>query len=110
MKWGDILLDVSDLIVLVYCKKEERLNRLKEREKNRFGKRIMPGNDMYENHKAFIKWAMDYDTGDLEMRSQKSQDLWIQRANCKVLKISNEDLQSSIEQIMNYCLSQPNII
>lgn len=79
----------------------------KEREKNRFGERIMLGNDMYENHKAFIKWAMDYDTGDLEMRSP---DLWIQKANCKVLKISNGDLKSSIEQIMNYCLSQPNII
>jgi len=102
LKWGDILLEKSDLIVLVYCDKDTRLERLKLREEKKFGDRIKPGNDMYENHIAFINWAMEYDTGGLNMRSKKSEELWVSMANCKVLSITNTDLNHAVKEVLDF--------
>lgn len=53
-----------------------RIARLKKREKERFGSRIEPGGDMYQQHLEFIDWAKKYDTGGLNMRSKAKHDEW----------------------------------
>ena len=90
LQWGDFLRDEIDLIVYLYIEKDIRIKRLVKRERERFGDRILPGNDMYDNHQAFITWAESYEDGDLSMRSRESETEWIKAAKCKVIKIEKE--------------------
>ena len=72
--WGDDLIPYFDLAIRMVTDTETRLKRLKEREYRRFGDRIRTGGDMYEEHIKFLKWASEYDTGDITMRSKAKHD------------------------------------
>ena len=98
-KWGDILLKKSDLIILLYTEQDERIRRLKEREKKEFGERIKPGNDMYENHKGFLEWAMEYENGGPEMRSRTSLEAWVKLACCKVFHFDNRESEEIVKEV-----------
>ena len=103
LKWGDkILEDSSIVLIYLYIEPKIRIKRLKKREIERFGDRINFGNDMYENHKLFIDWARRYETGDLNMRSMKSEVEWIGRAKGKVIKIDKELSIKDIIEILKY--------
>ena len=91
LKWGDFIRDRLDLIILKYVDQENRIKRLMAREKERYGNRIDPGNDMHEIHKEFIEWNKKYETGGMEMRSRKSELEWISNIKCKVIKLENND-------------------
>ena len=90
LQWGDFLRDRIDLIVYLYVDRETRIARLIARERQRFGDRLLPGNDMHENHRAFIAWAESYESGGPDMRSRMSETAWIEAAKCKVVKIERE--------------------
>lgn len=92
--WGDRLLDSADLIILLYTEKEERLKRLRRREEQEFGSRVLPGGDMYENHNAFIEWAGKYDEAGMEQRSRVKLENWVEKAKGKVLYFYNEESQA----------------
>ncbi len=42
--------------------KEERLRRLKHRQRSEFGSRIDPGGDMEHEHLSFLEWASEYES------------------------------------------------
>ncbi len=90
LEWGDFLRNDMNLIIYLYVEKEIRIQRLRAREKSRFGDRIMYGNDMHERHEAFIKWAESYEDGGLEMRSARSEKLWMSQTKCTILRIEKE--------------------
>lgn len=100
-EWGDSLLERSTLIVLIECDKEVRLDRIRKREKERFGDRILPGNDMYKVHSDFLIWAAGYDTGDISMRSKASHLNWLEGAKCPVIEIKNDLFEESLDRIMS---------
>src|SRR5690554_4167938 len=64
--WGDKLKSVFDLVVFLYVPCKIRLERLKKREFQRYGKSILPGGKMFEESKKFLEWTSKYDNGDLE--------------------------------------------
>jgi len=101
--WGDSLLEKAELIVLLYLNAEDRKKRLQQREYKQFGDRIRYGGDMFEIHRDFIKWAMKYDKGDMDMRSLKSEEAWVQKAHCPVLRITNDNENKTLEQILPLC-------
>lgn len=90
LQWGDFLRARMDLIIYLFVDRCTRIERLRKREKERFGARIEKGNDMYENHEAFIAWAESYEDGGLDTRSRKSETAWIAAAECEVLRIETE--------------------
>lgn len=57
---------------------EVRLQRLKQRERQRFGFRIEEGGDLYEEHTAFLRWAEGY-----ESRIGEGRNLATDRAFCE---------------------------
>jgi hypothetical protein len=69
----------------MYVNQKIRRKRLLKREKQRYGSRIEYGNDLYQNHIAFMDWAMQYEQGDLNMRSRLRHMIWIQDLKCKVI-------------------------
>ena len=77
---------------------EERIKRLKEREYHRFGDRILPNGDMYEDLQKFLKWAAGYDDGGLETRSALHHKQWLRLITCPVITVdgtrtTNENLK-----------------
>lgn len=80
--WGDALIPLFDLVVRLVVPAEERIFRLKKREYQRFGGRILAGGDMYEEHQKFLQWASEYDNGDISMRSKAMHDEWQKEISC----------------------------
>ena len=85
--WGDPLIPYFTLAVRLFTPTDVRLQRLKARESERFGARILPGGDMYEEQQAFYRWAAGYDTGGVEMRSKAMHDAWSQKLSCPLLTL-----------------------
>lgn len=83
--WGDELIPYFDVVVKLETPTDVRIKRLKVREANRFGSRILEGGDMYFNHLRFIEWAKVYDYGGLDVRSNLLHNTWLKKINKKVL-------------------------
>ena len=106
MGWGDFIRGYADIIIYKYAEQETRMKCLLARERERYGNRIKPGNDMYETHMEFAEWNRKYETGGMEMRSRKSELAWIAEAHCKIIKLEQnnppeEELETVCEEIEN---------
>jgi adenylate kinase family enzyme len=88
--WGDVLIKYFDLVVYLWIPEELRLSRLKEREKGRYGDQILEGGSMHQSHLDFINWTKKYETGGLEVRSKFSHLKWLDKLECKVIKIEGD--------------------
>ncbi len=98
--WGDILIPYFDLVVFVYVPQDIRLERLKHREYERYGDRILLGGDRYKDSKDFIEWAAAYDCGTRNGRSLLKHKAWITKLNCPVIEVENFNLEDSVEQVI----------
>ena len=83
--WGDELIPLFTLAVRVVTPTAVRIERLRKRERDKFGSRIDPGGDMYDNHNDFIKWAALYDDGGTDMRSKARHDEWQKLLRCPLV-------------------------
>jgi adenylate kinase family enzyme len=83
--WGDELIPMFNLVIRIVTPTEVRIERLKLREFNQFGERIMIGGDMFMDHQKFLQWAAEYDTGDINMRSKALHDEWLNKVSCNQL-------------------------
>lgn len=108
--WGDFIREDLDVAVYKYVRREERIRRLKARERERFGNRIAPGNDMHENHRAFIEWARGYEEGGLEMRSRASEEKWMSHLTCRIIRLETEmDIAEELEFVADRITAQPEV-
>jgi len=101
MGWGDVLVPSFDLVVFLYVPPDVRLERIMERERQRYGAAIDPGGRMHENHKAFVDWAKGYDTADSEGRSHVRHRAWIDNLPCPVVEITGvPTVEESVECVL----------
>ncbi|ETW92151.1 MAG: hypothetical protein ETSY1_44915, partial [Candidatus Entotheonella factor] len=90
-----------ELVVYLRIPPENRLERLRQREMARYGERIMPGGDMYEQSQAFLAWAAAYDDGGLDMRSRCLHEQWLGALPCPVVRIEGEHTtEEQLEMLM----------
>ena len=82
--WGDSVIPLFNLVIFLYLDSVTRMERIREREAQRFGKRIEPGGDMYRQHRSFMRWASGYDNARPPMRSLEYHALWMQQLTCPV--------------------------
>jgi uridine kinase len=80
MQWGADLEDSFSLVVFLTVPADLRVKRLRDREVQRFG-RADP---------QFLKWAAQYDSGELEGRSLSKHKEWLSRRRCTVLHIDGD--------------------
>ena len=85
--WGDPLIPRFTLAVRLVTPTPVRMERLKQREYARYGRRILPGGDLYEQSQAFLAWAAQYDDGLPPLRSRALHDLWQQKLFCPLLTL-----------------------
>ncbi|WP_407543182.1 AAA family ATPase (plasmid) [Deinococcus radiomollis] len=88
--WGDVLIPQFDLVVFLSVPSALRLQRLEARERRRFGPAILPGGELYENHREFMDWASRYDEADQSLRSRAAHEVWVRHLSCPVLRLSND--------------------
>ena len=55
--WGDELIPFFTMAIRLETDTNVRIERIKNREKEKFGDRIMPNGDMYQQHLDFLDWA-----------------------------------------------------
>lgn len=107
--WGNPLISRLTLAVRLHTDASIRLERLRRRERARFGNRLDPGGDRHRAYEAFLEWAASYDTGDLNMRSKAQQDQWQKRLPCPVILLDGAaPLQENVERIFQ-ALKQQNV-
>lgn len=88
--WGDELISYFTLAVRLETSTDVRIARIRKREFLKFGKRIEPGGDMYQQHQDFVKWAEKYDNGDIYMRSKAKHDEWQKLLLCPQIILNGE--------------------
>ena len=83
--WGDVAIPRFELVVFLAIPHDIRMARLRRREHERFGDRVLPGGDMYEVSQAFLTWAASYDEGGLDIRSRQLHDQWLSTFPCPII-------------------------
>ena len=99
--WGNPLVPLFELVVFVYVPQDIRIERLKKREVERYGKEVLPGGSRHESTNEFIEWAAGYDSGLLTGRSLPRHQKWMQELECEVVKITNCCLEDSIDTVID---------
>jgi len=85
--WGDPLIPRFTLAVFLHLDPEVRMARLAERERVRYGPRILAGGDLHAHHVAFMDWARSYDHARAPVRSLDLHERWMARLPCPVLRL-----------------------
>jgi len=93
--WGDIFIELFDLVVFIYLPNEIRMARLKERERLRYGNDILPGGNRYSEYVTLIEWSARYDEAGPEIRSRIGHEQWLSTLKCPILRLAGE---SSVEE------------
>jgi len=88
--WGDVAIPLFELVVYLAIPHDIRMARLRQRELARFGERILPGGDMYEQSQEFLVWAASYDEGGLDIRSRRLHEEWLGILPCPILCFEGE--------------------
>ncbi len=98
--WGDELISLFTLAIRVVTDTDIRIERIRKREKQKFGDRIQLGGDMYKQHQDFLTWAANYDTGDMTMRSKAKHDEWQKLLQCELIVIDGANtLEENLKKV-----------
>lgn len=99
--WGYELIPYFTLAIRIEMKQSIRIERLLKREKKRYGSRIEPGGDMYQQHIDFIEWAKSYDNGGMDIRSKVMHDELQKSFSCKILYLDGENkLDDNFDKVL----------
>ena len=101
VSWGKAWLTAFDMVIFIYLKNDERMERLKDRETERYGDQLFSDKQIQENSKAFLEWANKYEDPNFNGRSLKIHEDWIEKVNCPVFRLDGSD---SLSKKTNYSL------
>jgi hypothetical protein len=89
--WGDVMVPRFEAVIFTSLDDATRLERLRRRERERYGSRIDEGGDLRGSYLEFLAWAARYETGDLDVRSRRLHETWIARlpAACQLLHVDS---------------------
>lgn len=90
VSWGKEWETAFDLAVFIRLDNNERMQRLKKREMERYGEKLLTDKKIQETSKAFLEWANQYEKPEFSGRSLKVHNDWIELLDCKVLRIDGQ--------------------
>jgi adenylate kinase family enzyme len=88
--WGEMFLKDCTLAIFLRIPPEIRMQRIAAREQLRYGARVEPGGDMFEQSRTFVEWARRYDTAGIEQRSRTLHEEWMKVVRCRWLRIEHD--------------------
>lgn len=99
--WAEPVTGDAELIIFLKVPTQIRLERLRRRERDRFGPALLPGGDMHETHAEFIEWAAHYDDGTLPGRSLPRHEQWLAGLMLPVLRLDGtRPTQELVEAVL----------
>lgn len=101
--WGHFIIPMLSHVIFVYADWDTRLKRIKHREQQLHGTRILPGGDMYEHHQAFLDWASQYDTEKPISRTKKKHLDWLSTLTCEVIEV---DTSKAVDVLVKQLLQR----
>ena len=102
VNWGDEWFTAFDLVVFLYLPPEIRLQRLKDREFERYGEVIYNDAERVMAYQNFIDWATAYDTNAIPGRTLQVHQDWLSKVKCPVLEISgNTTVQQRVDLVLH---------
>lgn len=98
--WGDPLVPRFTLAVFLHLDPDVRMARLAERERRRYGPRLLPGGDLHAHHDAFMDWARSYDQARAPVRSLDLHERWMARLPCPVLRLDASQPVEALREVV----------
>jgi adenylate kinase family enzyme len=109
VNWGDEWLTVFDLVAFLHIPPEIRLQRLKDREFERYGDVIFTVPERIQAYQKFLDWATAYDTNAISGRTLQTHEEWLSNVTCPVLEIRGDTtVQQRIDLILDEISSSVN--
>lgn len=91
--YGKIFPQCIKMAIMLEVPKEIRLQRVKNRSFQKFGNRMFPGGDLYEQEKAFFEFVKSREGGKVEK--------WLCTLNCPVIRL---DGTKPVQENVNYII------
>lgn len=99
--WGCGLAPLLDLAVFITVPHDVRMARLRRREAERYGERMLPGGNHYEDTREFLEWAAGYDDSSCGGRTLKDHLAFIETLHCPVLRLDNSGpFEASVKTVL----------
>ncbi len=102
LNWGADVFPPFDGVVFLWIPADIRMQRIKERERARYGNAIDA--EMKEQHEDFLAWAADYDNNTgISNRTLQLHEEWLSKMTMPVLKLQGDmSLEERMEKIMEW--------
>lgn len=101
VSWGEEWLSMFDLVVFLYTPHELRMQRLHNREVERYGDEIFTDPVRAELYKQFIDWARGYDDNTTNGRTLNVHLEWLANVTSPVLKIEGDtSVEERVEMVV----------
>ena len=85
--WGARILPFADAVVWIVAPTSLRLKRIRERQRERFGKAILPRGTMHATHENLLREAASYDDEHGPGRSLARDAAWFEGLRCPSIRI-----------------------
>ncbi len=101
--WGDAVIEDAGLVVFVDTATPVRLARVKARETQRFGARILPLGDRHTTHQAFMAWVAGYETGAFAGRSRPRHEAWFAQLRQPRMRVDGSlSIPTLLQQVQSH--------
>tara|TARA_R110002020_G_scaffold206745_2_gene412108 strand:- start:548 stop:1096 length:549 start_codon:yes stop_codon:yes gene_type:complete len=102
VSWGKEWETAFDLAIFMQLENTLRMERLKERETQRYGEKLLTDKIILKTSTEFLEWANQYENPNFKGRSLKIHNYWIEMLNCKVLRLNGAtELSKKVEIVLN---------
>lgn len=105
VSWGPEWQTYFDLVVFLYLPPAIRLQRLKNREVERYGTAIFDNPERAELYQQFLTWATSYDDSTFTGRSLQIHRQWLSTLECPVLEITGDTTVTERINLVEQALS-----
>lgn len=95
--YGEAIRSFFQYIVLIAVPKDIRIQRVKNRSYQKFGDRMLPGGDLYEQEESFFDFV--------KSRAENSVEEWVQTMNRPIIRIDGtRPIEESVKLIIGQIL------
>lgn len=101
VSWGKEWETAFDLAIFIHLNNDERMKRLRKRERERYGEKLLTDHTTQQTSEAFLEWASQYENPDFDGRSLKIHNDWMELLDCNLLRIDGAlELERKVEKVL----------